>query len=76
LPIAAVLAQMTRNARLLGPLEIASAKIDIASLQRALFVGVARPGPAGKRQHRSRGLGRAAGRARRVYRTAERSARP
>jgi hypothetical protein len=45
------LAQMWRNARLADRLEIASAKIDIACLQRALFVGVAGPGLAGKRRH-------------------------
>ena len=39
---AAPLAQMWRNARLVDRLEIASAKIDIACLQRVLFDGVAR----------------------------------
>jgi hypothetical protein len=52
LPVAAApLAQMWRNARLLDRLEIADAKIDVAYLHRALFVGVARPGPAGKCRH-------------------------
>jgi AAA domain len=51
LPGAAALAQMWRNARLLDPFVIASAKIDIACLQRALFDGVAGPGLAGKRRH-------------------------
>ena len=32
-------------------LEITSAKIDIACLQHALFVGVSRPGPACERQY-------------------------
>jgi hypothetical protein len=51
LPCAAVpLAQMYGDARSLGPLKIASGKIDIACLQHALFVGVSRPGPAGKRR--------------------------
>jgi hypothetical protein len=48
---AARLAQMWRNARLVDRLEIASAKIDVACLQRALFVGVSRPGLAGRRRH-------------------------
>jgi hypothetical protein len=51
LPGAAPLAQMWRNARLADRLEIASAKVDIACLQRALFVAVAGPGLAGKRRH-------------------------
>jgi hypothetical protein len=51
LPCAAVLTQMLGNARLLDRLVIASAKIDIACLQRALFVVVARLGRAGKRRH-------------------------
>jgi hypothetical protein len=56
LPSAATpLAQMSGNARLL-PLKIASAKIDIACLQRALFVGGSRPGRAGKRQCQLKGL--------------------
>jgi hypothetical protein len=41
---------MQGNARLADPLEIASAKIDIACLQHALFIGVSRPGPACERQ--------------------------
>ena len=53
---AAPLAQMSGNARLVGPLKIASAKIDIACLQRALFVGGSRPGRAGKRQCQLKGL--------------------
>jgi AAA domain len=47
---AAALVQMEGNARLVDPLEITSAKINIACLQRTLFVGVSRPGPACKRQ--------------------------
>jgi hypothetical protein len=73
---AAPLAQPYRIARLLGPLKIASAKIDIACLQRALFVGVSRPGPAGKRRHQLKRLGRAAERARRTCKTAGGSAKP
>jgi len=44
------LAQMQGNARLADPLEIASAKIDIACLQHALFIWVSCPGPACERQ--------------------------
>ena len=47
---AAAQAQTEGNARLVDPLKITSAKIDMAGLQLALFVGVHRPGPAGKRQ--------------------------
>ncbi len=38
------------NARWADPLEITSAKIDIACLQHTSFVGVSRPGPACERQ--------------------------
>jgi len=38
------------------PLKITSVKIDIAGLQHALFVGVPRPGPAGKRRHQLKRL--------------------
>lgn len=48
---------MLENARLLDPLEIANAKIDIACLQRALLIGVSRPGPAGKRRHQLKTFG-------------------
>jgi hypothetical protein len=41
---------MQENASLAEPLEITSAKIDIARLQHELFVGVSRPGPAYERQ--------------------------
>ena len=47
LPCAATApAQIQGNARLVDPLQITSAKIDIVSLQHALFVGVPRPDPA------------------------------
>jgi hypothetical protein len=42
---AAAQAQMWGNPRLVEPLKITSAKIDIAGLQHALFVGVPRPAP-------------------------------
>ena len=42
---ATALAQMYGNARLVETLKITSAKIDIACLQHALFVGVFRQGP-------------------------------
>ena len=57
LPSAAALPQMSRSARLVGPLEIASSKLDIACLQHAQFVGVPRPGPAGKRRHQLKRFG-------------------
>jgi hypothetical protein len=47
---AAALAQTKGIASLVDPLELTSAKIDIASLQHALFVGVSRPDPACERQ--------------------------
>ena len=50
-------AQTYRIARLLGSLKIAGAKIDIAGLQRAVFVGVSRPGRAGKRRHQLKRFG-------------------
>jgi hypothetical protein len=46
---AAALAQMQANTRSIDPLKITKAKIDIASLQHALFVGVSRPGRACER---------------------------
>jgi hypothetical protein len=58
LPYAATAsAQMWRHARLLDPLEITGAKIDIACPQHARFVGVSRPGPASKRQLQLKRLG-------------------
>jgi hypothetical protein len=42
---ATALVQMQGNARLMDPLKITSAKIDIACLQHALFVRVSRPAP-------------------------------
>ena len=51
LPYAAsALAQTQGNARLVDPLKITSAKIDIVCLQHVLFVRVARPGRACERQ--------------------------
>ena len=51
LPYAAsALAQTQGNARLVDPLKITSAKIDIVCLQHVLFVLVARPGRACERQ--------------------------
>ena len=51
LPCAATaLAQTKGNARLVDPLEMTSAKIDIACPHHALFVGASRPGPACERQ--------------------------
>jgi hypothetical protein len=57
LPCAATaLAQMWGNARLVDPLEITSAKIDIACLQHALFVGVSRPRHFCERQYQLKDL--------------------
>jgi uncharacterized protein YecT (DUF1311 family) len=58
LPCAATAkAQTNGNAKLVDPLEITSAKIDIACLQHALFGGASRPGPACERQCQLNGFG-------------------
>ena len=51
-------AQMQGNATLVDPLQITSAKIDIASLQHALFVGVPRPDHACELQCQLKRFGR------------------
>ena len=54
---AAALAQMQRNTRSIEPLKITGAKIEIACLQRALFVGGSRPGRACERPCQLRDVG-------------------